>query len=221
MKVFISHSSVDKWAARRISEDLVARGAETFLDEKDIDTGDDISASIQSNLNSCDDCMIILSPSSVESAWVLVELGGAIALGKRVVPILLHVGSNSIPSPISMKLARDINDIDKYYDEVLSRLKGVEAGHQKIVRDHQPKPIKRSIEVGDRVTVVSQRPDLTPDMHMLGWNPDMDKYLGVDAIVTKQAEDGFYQAEGEVFNIDADSGEFYWHERWLRPIVSK
>ena len=49
----------------------------------------------------------------------------------------------------------------------------------------------------------------------------MDKYLGIETIVAKQAESDFYDAEGEVFNLEADNGEFYWHERWLRPEVSK
>ena len=47
MKVFISHSSKDKWAARRISQDLLQMGIESFLDEKDIETGDAIDESIQ------------------------------------------------------------------------------------------------------------------------------------------------------------------------------
>jgi hypothetical protein len=34
VKVFISHSSLDKWIARRIAADLADLGIETFLDEK-------------------------------------------------------------------------------------------------------------------------------------------------------------------------------------------
>ena len=50
MKIFISHSSKDKWAARRISQDLNGLGAETFLDEKDIKTGESIDESIKKHL---------------------------------------------------------------------------------------------------------------------------------------------------------------------------
>ena len=40
MKIFISHSSYDKWVARQISHRLIEKGHTTFLDEKDIKTGD-------------------------------------------------------------------------------------------------------------------------------------------------------------------------------------
>ena len=36
MKIFVSHSSHDKWVARQISNLLEAEGHETFLDAKDI-----------------------------------------------------------------------------------------------------------------------------------------------------------------------------------------
>jgi 3-methyladenine DNA glycosylase AlkC len=46
MKVFISHSSHDKWVARQMSRMLVQKGHVTFLDEKDIKTGDSIDSDI-------------------------------------------------------------------------------------------------------------------------------------------------------------------------------
>src|SRR5687768_14778046 len=109
MKIFISHSSKDKWAARRISEDLMTFGSETFLDEKDIETGQSIDSSIRKHLKTCDDFLIIISPASIKSEWVLIELGGALALEKKVIPILLYVGANEMPNAINLKLARDIN----------------------------------------------------------------------------------------------------------------
>jgi len=101
MKVFISHSSRDKWVARRISQDLNAMGIETFLDEKDIETGASIDEVIGDHLKDCDDCLMLLSPSALNSHWVLIEIGGAKALGKRLIPVLLHVGANEIPAPLS------------------------------------------------------------------------------------------------------------------------
>ena len=101
MKIFISHSSRDKWAARRISAEIEQLGADTFLDEKDIETGESIDESISVHLKDSDELLVLLSPASVKSDWVLVEVGGAKALGKRLVPILFYLGANEIPSPIS------------------------------------------------------------------------------------------------------------------------
>ena len=54
MKMFISHSSYDKWIARQISNLLEADGHTTFLDEKDIKTGESIDESIQNHLKDSD-----------------------------------------------------------------------------------------------------------------------------------------------------------------------
>lgn len=47
MILFVSHSSIDKWVARQLSKQLESEGHETFLDEKDIKTGDSIDSEIQ------------------------------------------------------------------------------------------------------------------------------------------------------------------------------
>jgi hypothetical protein len=122
VKVFISHSTTDQWIARRISQDLAAIGVATFLDEKDIETGDSIDEEIQKHLAECDELLMLLSPAAIKSHWVLVEIGGARALKKRLVPIMLHIGPNDLPAPISKGLARDLNDIEKYYAEVKARI---------------------------------------------------------------------------------------------------
>jgi hypothetical protein len=121
MKVFISHSSSDKWIARQIAEHLQARDIDSFLDEKDIETGDGIDEAIQKHLAECDELLMLLSPAALDSAWVLMEIGGAKALGKRLVPILVHVGANDLPDPLSTGLARDLNEIENYYGEVQKR----------------------------------------------------------------------------------------------------
>ena len=73
-------------------------------------------------MKDCEDFLIIISPASIKSEWVLIELGGAIALEKNIIPILLYVGVNEIPQIINLKLARDINDVSLYYQEVSNKL---------------------------------------------------------------------------------------------------
>src|ERR1044072_8672601 len=128
MKIFISHSSQDKWVARKISEDLNRIGIETFLDEKDIGTGESIDDAIGQHLLESDELLIIISPASLSSQWVFVEIGGAKALGKRLVPILFHVGANELPPLLSRFLARDLNDIQTYYDEAKNRATNTRSG---------------------------------------------------------------------------------------------
>ncbi len=204
MKVFISHSSSDKWAARRIAKDLEDLKIETFLDEKDIKTGESIDIKIQENLSQCDDLLILITPASVNSQWVLIELGGAIALKKNIIPILMHVGVNDIPSVINKLLGRDINEIEKYYAEIKSK-----SPIPKRIKPVLPITVLKTFEIGDRV----QLPKIAkPINEPPGWNDDMDKYLGLQTTVKDLRTE--YNAVG----VDIDGGAWTWAIDWLVKI---
>lgn len=230
MKVFISHSSHDKWVAKQISRLLESDGHTTFLDEKDIKTGDPIDAAIQTHLKDSDHLIIVLSPASIGSHWVFIEVGGAKALGKRVVPILLHLGGNEVPAAISQLLARDINDFDKYLAEIsptglrpaveASRGGGksqwktapspqaaaLKKGQKRAARKTQP------FRVGDTVRIV-QVERLTPadKAKFPVWVEDMNKFSGVETHVTKLIGDRFVI-------LAADDGAWKWSPSWLSKV---
>jgi TIR domain len=220
VKVFISHSSTDKWVARQIAGQLHERGVETFLDEKDIETGDSIGDSIQGNLVDCDELLMVLSPASLKSSWVLVEIGGAKALNKRLIPILLHVGPNELPDVLGDGLARDINEIERYYDEVESRSHEpadarpdprLERQAERVVRSH------RSFAEGTLVRLPRDIPDSTysRDGKDIGWAPDMERYLGVlTKVISADDERG-------TVHVEADNGAWLWLMEWLDPVVAE
>jgi hypothetical protein len=232
MKVFVSHSSKDKWVARQISRLLETDGHTTFLDEKDIKTGDSIDASIQVHLKDSDHLVILLSPASITSHWVFIELGGAKALGKKVVPILFHVGANEIPSAISQLLARDINEFDKYLEEL--RAMPTVASEVKSTRKPTKAPKKptasesdlgrqepawltkgrfNGLGVGDKVRIVQVERLTTNDKEQSPtWVPAMDKYSGIDTHITELWPGGDY------VHLSADGGEFAWSCNWISKI---
>lgn len=202
MKIFISHASHDKWVARQISLRLNQEGHETFLDEKDIKTGESIDSSIQAHLADSDQLLILLTPASLKSHWVFIELGGAKALGKVVIPILYHVPANEIPQPISSLLCRDINDLENYIEEIGKP----EYKTPKKVREILEKKIPKGL-IGTRVRVVDV--DLLTDDEKEeepGWVDEMDKYSSREATITGMA--------GDWYLIDI-SDEFMWHKNWL------
>lgn len=214
MKVFISHSSKDKWAARRISEDIESVGVDTFLDEKDIKTGESIDGSMKEHLSDCDDFLILLSPASLKSEWVLIELGGAMALGKRVVPILLYVGVNEIPKAINLKLARDINDVETYYNELGESLGTSKRKKKAPSRERKEKHTVSLLKVGDRVRIVSSAPgDEYRDRELdTFWVDPMNEYLGRSARITRTAE-----PQKDDYFLDIDNGRYAWVSSWLIP----
>jgi hypothetical protein len=201
MKVFISHSSRDKWAARRISEDICKLGHNTFLDEKDIRTGESIDGTIKTHLKDSDHLLILLSPESIKSEWVLIELGGAFALEKKVIPIMLYVSANDIPKIISLSLARDINEIDNYYNELSTTT-------PKLLPKHT---YSHTLKVGDKVKIIP-----VPTIHNIVnpgrgiyWGTPMDYYAERKAKIVKLDE------KDETYKLDIDSSEFYWEIEWL------
>jgi hypothetical protein len=126
--VFISHSSKDNFIARQlerlIKEKCRRFGIKVFLDEKDIKGGDRIAEVIKSNIQSCDELLVLLSRYSIDRPWVLTEIGAAWGLDKRIVTIIDKVTPEEMPAISIQYRAIDLNDFGKYLDELFDRVKG-------------------------------------------------------------------------------------------------
>lgn len=126
--VFISHSNQDKWIAQKIAEDIERKGkrygATTFIYERDISGGERIPEKIRKKIQSCSEFVLLLSRYSIESNWVVAELGAAWGLEKRIITIMDKVSPNEIHDIISLENAIDLNDFDKYLKELISRIRG-------------------------------------------------------------------------------------------------
>ena len=219
MKVFISHSSTDQWIAKKIAADLSALGIAFFLDVKDLQTGDDFDEVIRRQLSESDELLVLISSIALSSHWVMMEFGAARALGKRLALILIGVSPNELPAPINRHLARDINQIERYYDELRQRLETVASrGKDAVIEDSEPvifspSPLRVSrepISIGDQV-VISENP-LDPD----AWPSvadDMKQYLGRTAKVVRVNDNS--DALGKSFLLDIDNETWTWAERWL------
>ncbi|NQV28189.1 MAG: tetratricopeptide repeat protein [Rhodopirellula sp.] len=72
--VFLSHSSLDKPAARRLADSLTMHGIDVWIDEGEITVGAPISQTISDALKDCDYLVALLSQNSVESEWVKREI---------------------------------------------------------------------------------------------------------------------------------------------------
>jgi hypothetical protein len=92
-KVFLSHSWKDKEFARKLARDLTKNGVEVWFDEWELKIGDSLSRKIQEGISTSGFLAVILSPESVASKWVSVELNAALNLelerqAVRVLPVL-------------------------------------------------------------------------------------------------------------------------------------
>jgi len=111
MKVFISHSSIDKKFVRTLKDCLNENGIETFFDEDQLDLGDNLVVKLERALNETSHLVIILSPASITSKWVKYELKKAIdnhktGVTQKIIPIKYR--ECEIPSEINDLLYHDL-----------------------------------------------------------------------------------------------------------------
>ncbi|MEA2095961.1 MAG: toll/interleukin-1 receptor domain-containing protein [Candidatus Cloacimonadota bacterium] len=119
--VFLSHSSIDKPAVRRISHSLESHGISVWLDEAEINVGDSLFQKIADAIESIDFVIAVISSSSVTSKWVQKELQLAMTkeiLDQQVTVLPLVIDSCKIPFFISDKCYADFRDPETYDDSV-------------------------------------------------------------------------------------------------------
>lgn len=135
VKVFVSHFSRDTWLARQIARHVQAAGAESFLDEADIEAGEDFEARILQTLDSCSELLVLLTPWSIMRPYIWMEIGAAWGQRKRIVGILYGItaqelgAKNGSPALLKRVSLLEINNLDRYFQELGRRVRTARAGH--------------------------------------------------------------------------------------------
>lgn len=106
-----------------MAEKVDSFGAETWLDEKDLEGGDIIPEKIIEGIDACHEAIVLLSPRSINSQWVAFEIGAARGQHKRVTPVLNNVGPESMAPTKGVK-AIELNEFDKYLLQLKGRIAG-------------------------------------------------------------------------------------------------
>jgi hypothetical protein len=125
--VFISHSSEDRWIARQIAAIIERKakrhGVRTLLDEKDLEAGATIPDEILRHLENCEEFLVLLTAASISRQWVLLELGAAWGLRKRIAAITDKLADNDLPDIIRQTKVYGLNDFDRFVSELVGRAK--------------------------------------------------------------------------------------------------
>jgi TIR domain len=119
--VFISHSSRDAWIAGQIGEEIEALGAKKWLDKHDLQGGDEVLNKIIAGIRASREVILLLSPESVKSHWVSIEIGAALGRRKRVTPILYNLSPREMGPLQGIKAIR-LNDFDDFLIELKGRI---------------------------------------------------------------------------------------------------
>lgn len=87
--IFVSYSRKDKPFVLAFVQELKNQGAKIWIDEFDIELGENWDNAIEEALDQSETIMIIISPTAVESQNVQDEVSVAISAKKKMVPILI------------------------------------------------------------------------------------------------------------------------------------
>ena len=133
-QVFISHSSIDTWVAKKIALEIESCGAKTFLDEVDIDYGDDFEDEILQAARNSNELLVLMTPWATKRPYVWLEIGVFWGAGKRIVGILHGITAKELSTqeeiPILLKRIDllDINKLDSYFRQLKDRVQRKEEG---------------------------------------------------------------------------------------------
>jgi len=111
--LFLSHSSKDKFFARKLAEALSAYGVTVWIDEAELKVGDSLVGKISAAINESEFVAAILSHNSVRSTWVTKELHLAMTqeiAGRRVKVLPILIERCEIPEFLGDKVYADFTD---------------------------------------------------------------------------------------------------------------
>lgn len=94
--VFISHRARDTWVARQISREIAARGAETFLDEANLDVGDEFEDRILEALDRTHELVVLITPWALDLPYIWAELGAAWLRRIPIIGLLHGLGASEL-----------------------------------------------------------------------------------------------------------------------------
>jgi hypothetical protein len=115
--IFLSHNWVDKPWVKEIYNNLTP-SANVFFDEESIVPGDNIVAAVEKGIENSSHVVLILTPESVQSQWVALEVSTSIftdpnAAQRKIIPILLK----DCKIPLLLRRIKYVDARDKTADE--------------------------------------------------------------------------------------------------------
>lgn len=124
-RVFLSHSSQDRWICEVMREKIEAKGLHVWLDAFDLPGGANVKTRIREGVQSSDECLILLSPPAARSIWVIHEASLAEAFDKWTTVLLLHVAQADVPETLRESRFLAVNDFPDYLEQLTARARKI------------------------------------------------------------------------------------------------
>ena len=105
MNIFLSYSHLDNHIAEELESRLTAKGLNCFMAERTLQGGDDWLIKIREGIKNSEKVFILITPRSVNSAWIHLETGAAWMENKDIYPLLQFVNPSDLTAIIKTRHA--------------------------------------------------------------------------------------------------------------------
>ena len=113
VRVFVSHSDADTVFARKLRNLLFQRANAQVFTTEELSAGERWETKLRHELAAADVVVALLTPASVDSSWVLHEIGAAWALEKPIIPVVTRRDVlNKMPVSLKGTTAIELADVD-------------------------------------------------------------------------------------------------------------
>lgn len=106
--IFLSYSHFDRNIAFELREKFLASGLTCFMAEKSLEVGDQWINQVREAIRESESILILITPRSVGSKWVYMEVGAAWMESKKIIPLTQFVDVSDLPELIKNLQARSI-----------------------------------------------------------------------------------------------------------------
>ena len=121
-RVYISHSQKDNDLVRDMARRLKEAGLVPIVDFMQPLVGAKWRNHVRKSLGMADAVIVLLTPESVKSDWVMMELGYADALNRPVVPITVGVQHRDVPGPLASYKSVSFDRLDDAIKDLATKL---------------------------------------------------------------------------------------------------
>lgn len=139
-KIFLSHSSKDKPAVRRLARDLRNKGVHVWLDESETHVGDSLSAKLQQGLQESEFLGLWVTQNALSSPWVTREWQSKLVdevCSTRVVVLPLLAEEVSLPAFLKDKIFADFReDYEKGLAQLLDAIQAQSPDSERTVSEY-------------------------------------------------------------------------------------
>lgn len=121
--LFLSFGSPDRREAEELARRIRRRGLRLFFSDESILAGDDFRNQIRKAVRNSQEMVTLATPRSIDREWVRNEWSLAMAMEKRIVPVLHDLDPGQLPDILRDRQSISWSDSDRYLEELTRRVR--------------------------------------------------------------------------------------------------